>query len=711
MNNADIKAEIARVVALLSRGAEALLTFQSPAGILRDTSTASAGILGRTSSHRTFEALAEARRVLRDEGSAYAETCLRLADALAELWSVQYVPKLTQTVEDTHAYDLRNSSGNSVNMFTDAHLACSLAYVGTSLLNPIDATDLEQAKALRLELASEASDRLAQDGIGKVSDNDPGHDFVTLWAVRAVDAVGHRDALPEPAWGASVGKRVRNNILQQLGWHSAGVGARFDPGELAFALPLLQRFAPDEARPLAARCIEVMAEAQTADGAWPSSRIVSPGEGSLLHITSYEVALTLATWLDQRDALGPGDDSNSAVSARTLDVLRRAFRLAETSYTDEEWERSDDLKDSKTSPRRGWSNDRTRGQGRVESWVTAVVVTFLARYHDVLTAQLQRQILERYETRLPHQQGRASPYRPPWPDFVRSFGPSAPFPDSSALLTARISDPSELGDVGDSLAFNIVEPVLLSSNLRPRENSLSFVLPGPPGSRKTSLVASVAAALQWPLVTVSPPTFLMEGLDGLERRAAQVFEDLTSLRRTVILFDECEELFRDRQSEDNGQASKSFNSQGLRPSAATRTAGAFITTGMLPRLQALHDRAWSVFALAFNGSITDLDAAAVRPGRFDFTLVLEYPTLEAQVRYVKQQVGEASPPLISALRVRAETELREHRDASMQWAVLNEVIAYFKANPNVDATQLNKAIYAFSVVRPPDLPRRLSGSL
>lgn len=706
MNDTELKEELRRVVALLARGADALLTFREQKGIIRDTG--GEGIVGLTSSHRTVTALAEAQRVLRDEGTPYSRTCSKLATALRDLWNEQYAPHIgVMGPDDCLAFALRNSADNRVNVFTDAHLTCALAYAGTPLLEVADETQLSHAKGLRRVLANDASARLAAHAIGKVSESDSGHDFVTLWAVRAVDVVAQRDDESPPTWGAKVGKRVRDNVLQQLGWHAAGVGARFDPGELAFGLPLLQRFSPDEARPLAARCIEVMGGAQTPDGAWPGSRIVSTGNGSLLHITSYEIALTLATWLDQRDSSVPTDDSSAAVSSMTLELLRRAFRLAETSYTDEEWE-SDGETGGGGVRRRGWSNDRTRGQGRVESWVTAIVVTFLARYYDVLCAQLQRQILSRYETSWPHLRIEPEVAQYAWPDLVRSFGSSEGFKPATESLAEQVSDPSDDGMISDSLAFNIVEPIFESANMRPREGSLSFVLPGPPGSRKTSLVAGVAAALQWPLVTVSPPTFLLEGLDGLERRAAAVFQDLTSLRRVVILFDECEELFRNRRSETTSLSGKAGSPDDHATSPATRTAGAFITTGMLPRLQALHDRAWSIFALAFNGGIEQLDEAAIRRGRFDYTLPLGYPTLKAQIRHVGRKLGTdaTAKSLIAALQQRAKGAERSKADASLPWAALSDVLGLCLANPNATELELIDALQSFDEARPPSLPVR-----
>jgi hypothetical protein len=164
-------------------------------------------------------------------------------------------------------------------------------------------------------------------------------------------------------------------------------------------------------------------------------------------------------------------------------------------------------------------------------------------------------------------------------------------------LAAGISDPTDSGKVAVDLVNTFVAPVLASPIARPRANAVSLLLPGPPGSRKTSLVRNIAAACGWPLLTVSPPTFLMEGLNGFERRAAEVLTDLNHFRCVVISFDECEELSRDRQS--GGGASSP------QAAPATRTAGAFITAGMLPRLQALHDNTWVLFFLATNARVED----------------------------------------------------------------------------------------------------------
>jgi SpoVK/Ycf46/Vps4 family AAA+-type ATPase len=100
---------------------------------------------------------------------------------------------------------------------------------------------------------------------------------------------------------------------------------------------------------------------------------------------------------------------------------------------------------------------------------------------------------------------------------------------------------------------------------------------------------------------LSPPDFLHNGgIEGFEALADSVFDDLLRLRRVVVLFDESEGFFKTRKSNEPLES---------------RTTGAFITSGMLPRLQALHDNRWIVFVLATNSPLDELDEAVRRPGR------------------------------------------------------------------------------------------------
>ena len=56
----------------------------------------------------------------------------------------------------------------------------------------------------------------------------------------------------------------------------------------------------------------------------------------------------------------------------------------------------------------------------------------------------------------------------------------------------------------------------------------------------------MADGLGWPVLLLSPGNFIEEGLEFIEAQARSVFDHLLQLSRAVVVFDECDELFRDR---------------------------------------------------------------------------------------------------------------------------------------------------------------------
>lgn len=153
-------------------------------------------------------------------------------------------------------------------------------------------------------------------------------------------------------------------------------------------------------------------------------------------------------------------------------------------------------------------------------------------------------------------------------------------------------------------------------NGRPKSNQCVGMLPGPPGTRKTSLVKALSEMLQWPLVSVPASVMFDKGFDMLETRATEVFHHLNYLTGCVILFDEFEEFFRQRP--------KSNEKDPKVQSLHDRTIAAFTTSAMLPRLQDLHDEGRCLIFLATNHP-EQIDQAILRLGRFDFFLEIEHP--------------------------------------------------------------------------------------
>jgi hypothetical protein len=595
-------------------------------------------------------------------------------------------------------------------MFTDVHLLLAITVLDTLLedwefdslgtLNlGMDPGSITAIRTVANDMAASVESNVRRWGGGKVHPDDRPHDFVTYSAVRALDAVCWRFMQGKlPDWsrrsvadGAvagdpgdqdtqhiathegdrGLGLRVSADVLRQLGYDSAEITSRIDPGELVFGLAMLERLRVEHSAQLIRRGIEVVTRYQTADGAWPTSRVITYGTKRLLYVTSYEVALALATLLNNQLAGG-----ELTTAKRLLPILDATFEFVSASH-------------SRVGHRHGWANDRTRWRNLIESWTTAVVLMFLVRYRDCLVRYRQHLVLMRYDVRSIRSM-RAEMF--PWPDLWPLLRSPETFSSKSFV---RLSDPTEKGSVAEALTSKFLQPV--GSNWIARPLQASLVIPGPPGTRKTSMVKSLAGALFWPMVTLSPPDFLRPaGLEGFEATTARIFHDLLRLRRCVVLFDECEDFFRARPR--GGDA----------PTGA-RTIGAFITTGMLPRLQALRDHRWVIFVLATNSELRDIDEAALRPGRFDFQLKMDHPTLLAQIRYVKTELGN-DEPLIELLGAALDIVERERLQA---WEQVGKGERHEQPMP-VTFNLLNTIIQDLSLgteMFPSNNPRELSAAI
>jgi len=650
---AALDAEIALVSAWARRAGWALLRFHDPDRGLFWRDTTDPEEPGATSTNRAFQALTDLLLLLleeRREGTAQLArggAAARDEDLLAEVARV--LRSVARTYATTTLPDgdgpgqpaFRESGVNQLNMFTDSHLLAALALL-EALPADLDALDGEEHDRLRewgARIAARREQELLTARGGHLGPEEQTHDFITFAVLRGLDAFPHRPREPylagqtegavEPerpteaqlAGMGALADRVEVDVLRQLAYYEAGITFRFDPAELAFSLALLDRLGVQNSGLLRARALHVLERTQSTDGAWPSSRVVSATR-RLLYVASYEVALTLAIvargWVEE----GSEDPD------RLLGILGRAFALVRQTHTT-------------VGGLEGWASDRARVSTLLESWATAVVLSFLTRYRELLLAHRNVEVLRRYRSTPP-----SSPPVLRWPDAgplvrARSRGPRGPF-----LLAA---DPTGDGSLSRAVATRYVAPAEASWIDRPRHVTLA--LAGPPDAAKTALVRALADRLAWPLLVLTPADFLVPGgLDLVEARAAEVFDDLGRLRRVVVLLDDCEVLFQAPGA--------------LRP-PPPRRAGALLASGMLSRLRELRDRRSIVLVLPVDQDPDLLDPRVRRPGRFDEVLTVGHPDLAAQRRYVGDVLGATATAdiLLEALDLVREQVLR--RDAEI----------------------------------------------
>jgi ATPase family associated with various cellular activities (AAA) len=284
---------------------------------------------------------------------------------------------------------------------------------------------------------------------------------------------------------------------------------------------------------------------------------------------------------------------------------------------------------------RGWSSGHHPHRRDPESWATGTAYRFL---------QLLRRLVG-VETRM-----RA----------LKELGSTSPRESLATLRERGRTWNAGNGAAGDLVAALFIHPTMAldersavidpDRTLFDETRARSAILFGPPGTGKSTLAESVAGALGWDFVEITPADFLDQGIGLVSSRADQIFRQLMELDHCVVLLDEIDELIRSRTS-------------------SADPLERFFTTTMLPRLARLWKTGRVIFFVNTN-SVSDVDPAVRRSQRFDAAIFVMPPSLESKVAML--------PPGVQPLVDHAvlETVLRDYdmksdvvsgEDAKLGW--------------------------------------------
>ncbi len=345
--------------------------------------------------------------------------------------------------------------------------------------------------------------------------------------------------------------------------------------------------------------VTICLAAQDSRGSWAFGRVVAAEKDIASHrleIPTYEIA---AVMVESLLGLVEGAGSVPRDIAAYIEAVQRAIEHVERSIVR--------LREGETR-QMGWCSDHAYGKEFVESWTSATVLEFVVTTYKLIDAVQRRALLSTFVS--------VWPTSPDWPSWLRweTYRETAEVDHDHPVL--------------DYVNRRIVEPLRSESRVGhvPLRGSVSALLFGPPGTSKTTIVRGIADGLGWPLVTLSPGDFIERGLEMIEAQARAVFERLLGLSRTVVLFDECDELFRDRAPRQELEQ--------------TRSITAFVTASMLPKLQELHDRGRVVFVICTN-NFEAMDSAVKRGGRIDHVIAVGPPDVTARRRIISDAFAQA----------------------------------------------------------------------
>ncbi len=120
---------------------------------------------------------------------------------------------------------------------------------------------------------------------------------------------------------------------------------------------------------------------------------------------------------------------------------------------------------------------------------------------------------------------------------------------------------------------------------------------GPPGTGKTHFVKAIAGVLSWWYIEILPSMLMADGVEKIGANLHAVMEKARNLDEAVIFIDEFEEIAGSRD-----EASRIDKS---------------ITNEFLKQVPLLKNRGNKVLLVCATNYIRQLDAALLRPGRFD----------------------------------------------------------------------------------------------
>lgn len=291
--------------------------------------------------------------------------------------------------------------------------------------------------------------------------------------------------------------------------------------------------------------------------------------------------------------------------------------------------------------RLGWCSRHHPHRTEPESWATAAAFSFLELLRSLVGAWTRDAASLELGVRTPR-----------WPEQGQAL----------ALLRERGDTWAPSGwSAAHQIGSLFLNPVLARAQTSPwldpdaplisERQARSAILFGPPGTSKTTLVEALASSLGWDFVEIHASDFLRAGMDNVPARADRIFQLIMELDKCIVLFDEIDELVRDRGN------------------IGSDPYGRFLTTSMLPKLATLWEQRRVLYFLNTNW-IDKADPAIRRSQRFDAALFVLPPAFERKFDEIKDLLADSAKARLTAQEVLKALVNSEPNDDPFGWFAL-----------------------------------------